>query len=144
MKKTKVYISGKITGTSDYVKRFGKVERKLAKKFDVVNPVTITADLPTGTTWSTYMKKVIPFLCECDAIYMLDGWRQSRGACLERELALNLGIKVMYGDSDVFDKMEKIEAIGRVYQDKYGTWGMSNCARAFHQIMKVIDMEVEE
>lgn len=138
----KIYISGKITGTSDYMDRFAKAEKALkAKGWEVVNPAK--ADLPQNLPWEEYMKHDVKLLAGCDAIYMLDGWRQSRGACLERELALNLKLKVLYGDCNTIEQMEKIKEIGKNYKQDYMNWGMSKSAIAFHKIMEIIGMEVD-
>lgn len=142
----KIYISGKITGTSDYMDRFAKAEKALRTKgWEVVNPAKECADLPKNLPWEEYMKHDVRLLAGCDAIYMLDGWRQSRGACLERELALNLKLKVLYGDCNTIDQMEKIKEIGKKYRHDYknSNWAMHHSAKAFHQIMEIIGMEVD-
>lgn len=38
----------------------------------------------------------IKLLCDCDAIYMLNGWRESAGAKIEHKLARDLGIEIIY------------------------------------------------
>lgn len=137
----KIYISGKITGTSDYMDRFAKAEKALRTKgWEVVNPAK--EDLPKNLPWEEYMKHDVRLLAGCDAIYMLDGWRQSRGACLERELALNLKLKVLYGDCNTIEQMEKIKEIGKMYNES-SNWGMYKSAKAFHWIMEIIGMEVD-
>jgi len=140
----KIYISGKITGTSDYMDRFAKAEKALrAKGWEVVNPAKECAEMPKNLPWEEYMKHDVRLLAGCDAIYMLDGWRQSRGACLERELALNLKLEVLYGDCNRIEQIEKIKEIGKNYKQDYINWGMSKSAKAFHKIMEIIGMEVE-
>lgn len=88
----RVYISGKITGTSDYIDRFEDIERQLYEEgHEVVNPARENAHLPKGTPWETYMAESLKMLCECDAIYLMDGWRESRGAVLEAMVAAYMG-----------------------------------------------------
>lgn len=88
----RVYISGKITGTNDYMDRFETVERQLYEEgHEVVNPARENAHLPNGTAWETYMAESLKMLCECDAIYLMDGWRESRGAVLEAMVAAYMG-----------------------------------------------------
>jgi hypothetical protein len=41
------------------------------------------------------MKEDIKFLLDCDFIFMLDNWQESRGAIIELNLAMNLKIKVL-------------------------------------------------
>jgi len=85
----KVYISGKITGTNDYMKRFEDAEIELQLNgYDVINPALVNSNLPECTTHDEYMKISLCMLDMCDAIYMLDGWNNSKGACIEYGYAL--------------------------------------------------------
>lgn len=85
----KVYISGAITGINDYMERFAKAEEQLDNDgFIVINPAKVNGQLPKETTWEEYMKMSICMLDMCEAIYMLKGWKNSRGACIEYGYAL--------------------------------------------------------
>ncbi|MFY8161966.1 MAG: DUF4406 domain-containing protein [Candidatus Kapaibacteriota bacterium] len=91
-----VYISGKITGLDiEIVKQlFQDAETKLIELgYEVINPLKLPND--HDKTWESYMKVCIAYLTKCDAIYMLDGWENSRGANLEYYLAYELKIKVL-------------------------------------------------
>ncbi len=91
-----VYISGKITGTTDYRERFALAEKALkADGYKVLNPVKFTAKLPEGSPWEEYMKLCVKQLMKADAIYMMKGWRKSKGATLERLIAGAVGIKII-------------------------------------------------
>lgn len=91
----RVYISGPITGTQDYERRFAEAEMRLrACGYDVVNPVRLNGIVPSGTDWEGYMRLSICLLGLCDRIYMLPGWKKSRGACMEYGYALGHGIAV--------------------------------------------------
>ena len=91
-----VYISGAITGTTDYEERFKAAEPQLREEgYDVMNPAAISALLPKGMPWSAYMEVMLPLLKYCDAIYLLKGWHQSSGARIELEYAIKLGLDVM-------------------------------------------------
>ena len=80
----KVYISGPITGTDDYMERFTKAEYDLRRKgYEVINPAAVNQNLPASTTWEQYMEMSLCMLKMCNAIYMLKGWRKSAGAALE-------------------------------------------------------------
>ena len=89
-----VYISGAITGTTDYEERF-KTAGKQLRGHDVINPAAISALLPKDMPWSAYMEVMLPLLKYCDAIYLLKGWHQSSGARIELEYAIKLGLDVM-------------------------------------------------
>ena len=44
-------------------------------------------------TWETCMKRDIKALVDMDAIVLLPGWENSRGACLENHIATALGFR---------------------------------------------------
>ena len=90
----KIYISGKITDNPNYKAEFEAAELALKiAGFQPVNPAE--EQLPDGATWADYMRQDIKLLCDCDAIYMLNGWRESAGAKIEHKLARDLGIEVL-------------------------------------------------
>ena len=97
-----IYVSGKITGTSDYVARFSTVEDKLiAEGYEVLNPVRegkrLERCLETEKpTWVQYMKYAIATMMKADYIYMMSGWKQSKGARLEHFLARVLNYNIIY------------------------------------------------
>jgi hypothetical protein len=94
----KVYISGPVTGTDDYVERFAVVEGRLREYgYEVVNPAVENGSLPEGTSWREYMGESLRLLCGCDAIFMMRNWLQSRGAKLEYTVATHVGLKIMEG-----------------------------------------------
>ena len=97
----KVYISGKITGLTkrEYEKLFGEAEKKI-RTFGLIpiNPVKKNGEVP-GWKWEDYMKRDIQLLCDCDFIYRLPNWQESKGAKLENDLAKTLGIPVL----DIFN-----------------------------------------
>ena len=77
----RVYLSGAITGTDDYMERFAKAERELTEQgYSVVNPAKVNAQLPEDTTYEEYMKMSFCLLSLCDVAYFLNGWRNSNGA----------------------------------------------------------------
>lgn len=83
----KVYVSGPITGVEGYMERFNEAEEALlAAGHTPMNPVEIV-NLPEDSEWSDYMKVDLKVLELCDAIYMLKGWPESRGAMIEFEYA---------------------------------------------------------
>ena len=53
----KIYISGAITGTDDYMEQFAKAEKELTEQgYSVVNPAKVNAQLPEDTSYEEYMK----------------------------------------------------------------------------------------
>ena len=101
MQKT-IYISGKITGTDDYKDRFLKAEQELSSRgFNVLNPVKTGKWLerhlaPKYPTWVEYMKQAIKAMMSADCIYMLKGYKESKGARLELFLAKVLKYEIIY------------------------------------------------
>ncbi len=74
----KIYISGPVTGTEDYLERFGAAEEELKKAgYSVINPAKINSFLPADTTYKQYMDMSITMLSMCSHIYMLKGWEES-------------------------------------------------------------------
>ena len=92
----KIYISGKITGTTDYLRRFEIAEKALSKYYIVINPSKVNAQLPIETTWEEYMKMSMTMLRMCNAIYMLKGWEDSKGANFEYEFAKSHNYKIIF------------------------------------------------
>ena len=93
----RVYISGAITGTDDYMERFANAEKELTEKgYSVVNPAKVNAQLPQDTTYEEYMKMCFCMLDMCDSIYMLKGWEKSCGANREYGYALDKDMIIVY------------------------------------------------
>ena len=85
----KIYISGSITGTDDYMERFAKAEKELTEQgYSVVNPAKVNAQLPEDTDYEDYMRMSFCMLDMCNGIYMLNGWEKSYGANREYGYAL--------------------------------------------------------
>ena len=93
----KIYISGAITGTDDYMERFAKAEKELTENgYSVVNPAKVNAQLPEDTDYEDYMLMSLCMLDMCEAIYMLLGWSVSCGANRELGYAMAKDKVIMY------------------------------------------------
>lgn len=89
-----IYISGPMEGVENYEKNFRRAENYLENQgYEVVNPANIDV---TGMSREEILKKDICLLWECDGIYMLKGWQQSRGANREYGYALGRGMAIMF------------------------------------------------
>lgn len=105
MKPLKVYISGPITGTTDFIERFAFAENALASFGNIViNPAKVNAGMPEGTTHAEYMQLSFAMLDMCDVIFMLDGWQQSKGANMELERARDKGITIAFEGGTCIDR----------------------------------------
>lgn len=79
-----VYLSGPITGTTDYIKRFWEAEQKLRQAgHTVINPAKVSEALPAGLPHDVYMAAGMALLGKCEAICMLPSWVASEGAGME-------------------------------------------------------------
>ena len=96
----RVYISGKITGLDlaearkQFTEAEGIIRQRLGEEVEVINPMK---EVPyvEGKTWEEYMKDDIKLLMECNMIYMIEGWKTSKGANIEFNLAVSLGYLVL-------------------------------------------------
>ena len=87
----KIYLSGPITGTDNYRENFQEAIRRLNNdgQYDIINPAELCQVMPAATTsWEDYLQICIRLLEMADAIVMLPGWRESRGAQREYGFAL--------------------------------------------------------
>ncbi len=92
-----IYISGAISNRKfeDAKQHFDSAEEVLIKrKHTVVNPVNLSHD--HDKSWLSLMKEDLTALLSCDGIYMLRGWEQSKGACIEFNLAKDLELKILF------------------------------------------------
>ena len=117
IKKQTIYVAGPMRGYEDFnYPAFHEAERILESiGWDVVNPAKMDAEeldkkegvdpLTFDPHKSTEDQETLRHLLsrdleavakKCTAIYMLDGWEESRGAQAEWQLARALGIKIYY------------------------------------------------
>lgn len=96
---TIVYLSGPMTGLPDfnYPAFNAKADELFIAGYTVRNPAT-TIGLDSWE-WADWMRAAIKLQMEADVVHMLPGWRKSRGARIERRLALILGQRVEGADA---------------------------------------------
>lgn len=96
----RVYISGKMTGLEkeEYRAKFNAAADRLVEQgYTVVNPALLDE---FGLTYAEYMAVDTTLLSFCDAIYMLDNWKDSGGAHLEWDYANTLGLVIIYEEEE--------------------------------------------
>ena len=109
-----IYIAGKMRGIKDFNKyAFYDAEERLTKEgFNVVNPVRLDEDngieliSETGDTndiagfnslsLDAIILEDVAAILRCDAIYLLKGWNDSKGAKAEKAIAEWKGLEVIY------------------------------------------------
>lgn len=92
----KIYIAGPITGLPEGNKPafdLAAAQLRLAGN-EVVNPWELEPQ--QGLPWAHYMKVCIRALVDCDKVYFLPNWQNSKGACLEHKIAWALGLELTY------------------------------------------------
>lgn len=103
MQQLRIYISGKITGLDVKVAKeyFDSVEQYLSQLGHLpVNPMNICPQNPEWQ-WQDYMAEDIRALLVCDAIVMLENWKDSKGARIEHAIAQELGIDIFYSPTEI-------------------------------------------
>lgn len=98
IRRFKVYLSGPISGydTNERKAAFKDVENVLwLLGFDVVNPMDIS---DSSALYHECMRADLKVLLDCDYIYLLAGWKKSKGAKIEYKVAKTCGIKVLGRD----------------------------------------------
>ena len=103
----KIYISGPISNDPYHRDAFARAEEYLMHLgYSTVNPLDIEEEEFLGPDkeiqlWNYFMRKSIKLLMECDQIYMLEKWEESRGARIEHQLATDLSMQRMYEEEDI-------------------------------------------
>lgn len=93
----KIYIAGKVSGENPKAcaAKFAAAENILKERgYEVVNPIKVVGDFTAD--WQTAMRKCIAALVKCDAICMLPDCSESKGAKIELEIAIRLGLNLHY------------------------------------------------
>jgi len=91
-----VYIAGQITGVpkEQAAEKFNTMAARLAGMgYNVVKPDALYED---PAMWSATARADIKKMLECDEVHLLPGWQQCRGAQLKRDIALRLGMELVY------------------------------------------------
>jgi len=90
----KLYVSGPMTGIPEF--NYPAFEAACfalrAAGHHVVSPHEINPPDGVDHPWEWYLRRDIVGLLECEAIVVLPGWEQSRGARLETLIAEGLGM----------------------------------------------------
>lgn len=113
----KVYVSGQITGLDETVAaemfaqaandiKFGSI---LFGDVEVINPMELP-HLHEGK-WIDYMCEDIRALHDCQMIYMLPNWRDSKGARIEHAIAEILGLDIYYDEIGTHEENNISESV---------------------------------
>lgn len=91
----RIYLSGPMTGLPDsnYPAFHYEAARIRRLGYHVENPAENAP--PRDGSWSGYMRAALTQMLTCDVIALLPGWMESRGATIERGLAVRLGMEAL-------------------------------------------------
>lgn len=95
MKRKRIYISIPISGHDlEEVKEKARKAKMVSHWYDVITPFDVCPE--PDKPYSYYMGKDIEALLECDAIYLCDGWQNSKGCMAEFEVARIYGKEIIF------------------------------------------------
>ena len=98
----RIYISGKITGTTDYKEKFQNAAERIAAKGHIpVNPTDMDKVLIDSYTWDEWMQIDLPLLRTSHGVLMLPDWRDSNGARMEHREAIRIHKRMFYEIDDI-------------------------------------------
>ena len=105
LRKPIMYVSGPMTGLPEFnFPAFNIVADEFrAAGWEVRNPAD--KGIIDEWTWADYLRYDLREISECDAIYTLPGWRESKGARLEMHVASELGIEWLNPSGDDVDAL---------------------------------------
>lgn len=91
----KLDLAGPMTGLPNFnYPAFHTTAAKLrAAGYQVASPTE--NGLPKDAPWSDHMRADLPMLLACDGVALMDGLEDSKGAQLERHIAMSTGVWTM-------------------------------------------------
>lgn len=101
-----VYLSGPISGDPEYEEKFRAAEEALTSDgCTVLNPAKLSEAFP-GLSERQYLQLAITLVTFADAVYMMNCWERSKGACIEYLLAKQSGKRIMYQAGEYEDFLQ--------------------------------------
>lgn len=90
----KLYLAGPMSGLPDF--NYPAFRAEAARLRGLGHTVENPADNPEPPcgSWAGYMRMAIPQMLSCGAIALLPGWMGSRGARIEWQMAIDLGMPI--------------------------------------------------
>lgn len=99
----KIYVSGRITGLpfEEAAAVFGNasitIEQATNNQLTAINPIDLDHS-GHSKRWIDFMQVDVAALLECNGVYMCKGWGLSRGARVERIIAQELNMPIIYSN----------------------------------------------
>lgn len=104
--KRKIYIAGKVSGIpiAECIMKFDAAQKQIEKMgHQAINPLAVVDNW--NMEWLPAMRLCLKALLDCDAIYLIGDWFNSRGAIIELQLAQDLDIQVII-DTDELEQIK--------------------------------------
>lgn len=101
----RIYLSIPISNMDENKQRekADKIKMALSKKgWQVVNPFDIVP-VKKNPDWFDHIGADLRELSKCDAIYLCNGWKESKGCKLEMNYAVSMGLR------QIFESVEPVE-----------------------------------
>lgn len=96
----KIYIAGAIANNPLYQEQFAAAEKELTEKgHQVINPAK-----NQGHSYKEYIDIGLFELMKCEAIYLLNTFKNSKGALLEYQYAYTTGMKILFQNESEEEK----------------------------------------
>lgn len=92
MSATRIYLAGPMSGLPDF--NYPAFDAEAARLRGLGLMVENPAQNPKQDTWQDYMRVAIRQMMKCTHVALLPGWEGSKGATIEHNLAIDLGITV--------------------------------------------------
>ena len=100
MKRPRIYISGRMSGLSEteIISRFRQAELELSvKDCKAICPCDfMDLFVNVGMSYSDILLRDLDILSRCDGIYLLENWKDSKGARAEKAFAEATNKIIMY------------------------------------------------
>lgn len=122
----KLYLAGPMSGYPDHNYPAFDAEAKRLRELghEVINPAENDGGNPHAGDWAYYLRQDIVHVLAVEAIAVLPGWRQSRGATLETTIAAALELPIL--DARTLEPVGETileEAQRLVYGDRQQSYG---------------------
>jgi nucleoside 2-deoxyribosyltransferase len=90
----KIYLAGPMSGYPElnFPAFHAEAARLRGLGYEVVNPAELN---PNSSDWLECMRIDIRELVTCDGVAVMPGWRKSKGASLEHDIGMRLGLAVI-------------------------------------------------
>ena len=154
--KKKVYLSGRMSGLEEeeFKAIFKEAEEELIEMgYEVINPCEIDY-IPED--YAGQLLIALGELAKCDAIYLLENWKESNGARCEYWFARGMGLEIMSYEEDKDKEIQELESLIETANErltelmsdetdmKNSTYKLLGIAKEYTDYITWVDGEIRE